>query len=295
MSSTDLSIIVVGRNDDHGKGFFDRMVACMDFNRRKLNEAGLSVEFVFVDWAFDRERELFSEMLRRKLPWWDTCIAVHRDWQERYKTNPRLAFEEFNAKNVGIRRARGNFILSTNCDIFFSRSLVRFLGKKKMRKDVLYRSLRVDLFIDVGVQRLDYDVLEHPLTISRVNYPSPPLYTNASGDMQLMSRELWGKVRGFNEEVRHTKVHKDSNLCACAHLNHKIPIELVGEVYHIDHHNSLNLVQGKYGPNNELAPYGPNWDWEVAYKNTANWGLGNVPEKSFPGVDNVRFIDFSKN
>ena len=37
---------------------------------------------------------------------------------------------EFNAKNMAIRRAKGEYILSTNADIVFHPSIIKFISKK---------------------------------------------------------------------------------------------------------------------------------------------------------------------
>ena len=51
---------------------------------------------------------------------------------------------EFFAKNVGIRRARGRFVLTTNTDIWLSRE--RAAGAMpRLRAGMLYRAIRVDL------------------------------------------------------------------------------------------------------------------------------------------------------
>ena len=52
-------------------------------------------------------------------------------------------------KNVGIRRARGRFILATNIDILFSDELAAFLGSQQLRADRMYRIDRHDAMSDV--------------------------------------------------------------------------------------------------------------------------------------------------
>jgi hypothetical protein len=49
------------------------------------------------------------------------------------------------AKNVGIRRARGEFILATNIDILFSNELMALVAQKAFRADRLYRCDRFDV------------------------------------------------------------------------------------------------------------------------------------------------------
>jgi len=58
---------------------------------------------------------------------------------------------EMIAKNVGIRRARGEFILATNIDIVFSDELVQFLALQWLERGRLYRIGRHDVMSGVPV------------------------------------------------------------------------------------------------------------------------------------------------
>jgi len=53
------------------------------------------------------------------------------------------------AKNVGIRRARGEFVLATNIDILFSDALMKRLARRDLRSDTLYRIDRYDVAAEV--------------------------------------------------------------------------------------------------------------------------------------------------
>jgi hypothetical protein len=55
------------------------------------------------------------------------------------------------AKNVGIRRARGEFILATNIDLLFSDELFKFFAQRKLRDNHMYRIDRWDVTEDVPV------------------------------------------------------------------------------------------------------------------------------------------------
>jgi hypothetical protein len=59
-------------------------------------------------------------------------------------------------KNVGIRRASGNFILATNVDILFSQELVDYLGQKMLEEDKIYRVDRTDVPSNVS-EIAEYD------------------------------------------------------------------------------------------------------------------------------------------
>ena len=55
------------------------------------------------------------------------------------------------AKNVGIRRARGRFVLVTNIDIVFSNELVEYLASGRLEPGLLYRVDRHDIQPDLPV------------------------------------------------------------------------------------------------------------------------------------------------
>jgi len=63
----------------------------------------------------------------------------------RLKYADKLAFFQMIAKNVGIRRARGKFILATNIDIIFSDELMQFIARQNLDPKKLYRVDRYDI------------------------------------------------------------------------------------------------------------------------------------------------------
>jgi len=52
---------------------------------------------------------------------------------------------EYIAKNVGIRRAGGDFVLVTNPDILFSAELIEYLASQKLSQKSVYRADRFDV------------------------------------------------------------------------------------------------------------------------------------------------------
>ena len=47
------------------------------------------------------------------------------------------------AKNIGIRRASGKFILATNIDVIINQKLYEFISQKKLEEKKIYRILIV--------------------------------------------------------------------------------------------------------------------------------------------------------
>jgi glycosyltransferase involved in cell wall biosynthesis len=184
---------------------------------------------------------------------------------------------EYIAKNVGIRRAKGKYVLATNADILFNQELIKFLALEKLSSECFYR---IDRY-DVGAQvPLDLPVDEQirfcdknsivvrsavgtiPLKfLSSKNYGiyrnylrklfSPreairwlmmkfiyKIHTGASGDFTLMAKKSWDKLRGYPELL--TQHSMDYYLCAIAKSAglHQIILRNPLQIYHQPHASS---------------------------------------------------------
>jgi hypothetical protein len=273
-----LSIVLVGRNDDFGGDFNGRMFAAAEFNHRNLAAADIPHEYILVEWNPIPDKPFLAELVGRQLPWWHRRFVVDPQWHRRLSVNPKLVFMEFFAKNVGIRRARGQFTLTTNTDIWLSREVLRSL--RRLQRGTLYRTIRVDLKRAVGYDGMTHEILEHPESFLRSNVLTRDYYSNASGDFLLLDGETLCRLRGFNEVFRQAKIHKDSNFCV--HARHRgVPVEVIGQVYHLDHESSWNNVMHIYLANVAESHVGPpDWDWERDYENPPDWGLGDAAERT---------------
>ncbi len=281
-----LSLVVVGRNDEFGGDFNGRMLAAAAFNHENLERAGIAHEYVFVEWNPVPGRPYLAEVIGRELPWWHHRYVAEPAWHERLAVNPRLVFMEFLAKNAGLRRATGRFVLTTNTDIWLSRAVLRALSR--VRPGILYRAIRVDLRREIGYDGVTFGILEHPESVLRSNVLGRGYYANAAGDFLLLDGQTYRELRGFNEVFRESKIHKDANFCVHARRR-GLAVEVLGTVYHFDHASSWNNVKHLYGANHATAPFGrSDWDWESDYGNPPSWGLGDAREERVDGIVHLR-------
>ena len=63
-----------------------------------------------------------------------------------YGTDSSHAITSCTAKNVGMRRAKGEFVLVTNGDVLLGEALIGIISNRKLDKDSFYRIDRHDLF-----------------------------------------------------------------------------------------------------------------------------------------------------
>jgi hypothetical protein len=278
-----LTIIATGRNDDFGGDFNGRFFRALHFNHQQLVAAGISHEFVFVEWRPNDKRPLLASLLADEFADVTSLslrsFVVDPAYHDALSLNPRLQFQEFIAKNVGIRRARGEFVLTTNTDIYFSRGLIARLQESALERGVLSRAARHDLISALDVSDMDWDVLEDERNCEIVNAIRPPLFTNASGDFLLLDHKTSQRIRGFNEVYRVAKIHIDGNFCMKAYASDISIVDIGAPVYHVGR-GTLHAMRGMYNARPGDAPWGDiRWKSDVVYDNGDGWGLGLAPER----------------
>jgi hypothetical protein len=293
-----VSIVLTGRNDGYGGDFTTRFFRTLRFNHEQLNARGIAHELVFVEWAPPAGAPLLFEQIFDAVPELDRTVCswyvVDRTYQEALSLNPRLEYLEFLAKNVGVRRARGQFVLTSNCDVYFGRRVLSTLETNALQPRVLYRAPRHDIKLAVDQSALDWSVLEDPRNLDGPAYLlKPPYMGSATGDFVLLDRESFHEIRGFNEIYRVARIGIDRNVLVKA-LSSGLAIEDIGgPVYHVNHVGSYRISPAAYAGREAEAHWGDR-RWHsggVSYSNPPTWGLGDAPERTLE--DRLVRLDFS--
>ena len=148
-----LSVVVTTRNDDHGGDPLKRLQAFVNCFDKQCRRTGLDAEVIIVEWNPPADRPKLDTLLR--LP--DPCFCRYRfidvppELHERLRYADVLPLFQMIAKNIGIRRARGRFVLATNIDIIFSNELVEAIASRQLQPRRLYRVDRHDIQPDFPV------------------------------------------------------------------------------------------------------------------------------------------------
>jgi hypothetical protein len=170
-----LSVVVATRNDDHGGDPLKRLQALVSTFAAQCRLTGLSAELVVVEWNPPPDRRRVSELLRvpADLPFPVRFVEVPGTLHSRLLHSDVLPLFQMIAKNVGVRRARGQYVLATNIDIVFSTSLVESLAARTLQPFRLYRvdrhDIQSDLPIDASLETTMEFCRSHQL---RVHYRS---------------------------------------------------------------------------------------------------------------------------
>jgi hypothetical protein len=288
-----LSIVVTGRNDGHGGDFNGRFLRTLAFNHDRLTEHGVTHEFVLVEWAPPADRPSLADVIAEALPRATPALTTyHVDprYQDACSLNSRLKYMEFLAKNVGIRRARGRAILTTNADIYFGKGIVSTLAAGPLEARTVYRATRTDVKLNADESHVHWDLLEDPRNHTTYKTIQPPLYAGGSGDFILLERESFHALRGFNEVYRLTRLGIDLNFLVKAYSSGFRIVDIGSAVYHTAHADSFRTSKTVV-PDQIDPSWGVRWPARsVIYENRESWGLRDAPQREIaPGVTSIDF------
>ncbi|MCX7744776.1 MAG: hypothetical protein N2167_09475 [Flavobacteriales bacterium] len=143
-----LSIIVTSRNDAHRLDLISRLRTTIDQWSKLCNEYRLATEYLMIEWNPPPEKPPLKSILQGiplneffKIRIITVSETIHR------KIDPQntIPLHQMIAKNVGIRRAYGEFLLCTNLDIFPDSLLIQEIAKKTLQPGIFYRANRCDV------------------------------------------------------------------------------------------------------------------------------------------------------
>lgn len=144
----ELSVVFTARNDNYGGNLLHRIQTSIDSILRLGEQNGLDGEIILVEWNPPADKASLATALT-----WPTdlnhmsarVITVPNGVHERYPNSDRIPLFEYIAKNTGIRRADGEFVLSTNPDLIYDEDLIKFFAGGNLNASCFYRIHRYDV------------------------------------------------------------------------------------------------------------------------------------------------------
>jgi hypothetical protein len=143
-----LSIVATTRNDNHGGDLLKRTCAFINSVYQQSSRFNFPVELIIVEWNPPKDKPLLKEDLIKPpedCPTTLRIITVPEEIHNTYRFADSIPLYQMIAKNVGIRRANGEFVLCTNIDILFSNANFEMLAAKDLKKGRYYRANRCDV------------------------------------------------------------------------------------------------------------------------------------------------------
>ena len=217
MKDPYISFVVVARNDNYGGNFLNRMQVFINTLSSLCEKYLLNSELIIVEWNPPENKDVFLNSLIwpkniKKLK--IRIITVSSDLHKKIAGTSKMTMFEFLAKNVGVRRAKGRFILVTNPDIIFNHELIKFLSKKNLFEKSFYRVNRHDLVKEIpSIKRVQkiFDFCENNWSIVHTRYGSfnkkfPYFNFNCLKSLLLIFRE---RIVGGSRSKIHTSASGD--------------------------------------------------------------------------------------
>lgn len=217
-----LSFVIPARNDNYGGDFLPRLQTSLDNFFQSSAIFSLDAEVVLVEWNNPIGALEFQDALN-----WDHVTIPVRIIHVPGKIHDSLPGSKNGPLffgygcNVGIRRAAGQFVLTSTADIIHSADMISFLSKTILDNDCFYAAVRHDID-DYG------EVVQ-----VRDGEPYLGLHMDACGDFTLMARERWMEIRGYPEVPFNT--YTDGTVLWLAHQIGMKQIVLDAPIYHINH------------------------------------------------------------
>lgn len=233
-----VSIVVAGRNDDYGDKFLPTLKRFIKHLDYQLEHHQLNlIELIVVEWNPLTTEPLLNQILSPAKNFSVRIITVPNQVHNTVPNNPPPVLE-FWAKNVGSRRARGQFILATNPDIIFTQQVIDKIAQRQLQHNTVYRIdhynfdgqeldyQSVDKWIDYAlththsallttdqswitvrlspslpkkIHYLPQSNLNKIVTVAGVDMPIPHL--NSCGSFMLLSKQSLEAVNGFYENL----------------------------------------------------------------------------------------------
>lgn len=142
-----LSVVATSRNDDHGGNALWRTQHFVSGLAAQALAFEIPVELILVDWNPPGDKSDLADALvwPKNNPYFQCrVVQVPASYHQQFKFADKLPLFQYLAKNVGIRRAQGEYVLATNIDILFSNKLMQFI-KDGLKPGHFYRVDRFDM------------------------------------------------------------------------------------------------------------------------------------------------------
>ncbi len=234
----NLSIVLLGRNDDYGGDHLGRMRLCLESLRQSLRECNW--EAVLVDYNQVKDKEPLADHFKdfHNI----NSVVVSRDDHNKFmkrhikaggflyregKPLPKKPIKKYDkvmkkqpwcgayAYNAGLRASRGKYILCTSSDNIFPNGLQNII--QRLKPNVVYRARKLLTTYDDVRNNFDNIVNNIPFDLSKktIKFRRRIMTDNVckgTGDFLLMHRKNWKKIGGFLPIPQHFALRLDSLL-----------------------------------------------------------------------------------
>ncbi len=260
------SMVVVGRNDNYGGDFTERLRVTMDWNYHHVPNC----ELIYVEWNNIPDRPSDTEWISQRYPN-SKCFIVPNEIHQDYCTSPKIPVMEYFAKNLGIREASNEWVFCVNADVFLGFNALK--NMTSLNKEYVYGTHYNNIKWEGG------DLTDKYITDKKYllnQFAAGDLMGAAVGNFILAHRDSWLLNKGYDEAQKSSRIGMDRNgIMMLYHMGVKPMV--IGDHYHLDHNESAikgtaNATHGETSVIKSLA--------NIPYDNGPNWGLAQYPRQT---------------
>ena len=265
--------------EDYG----ERLIDYIENIKLGCEIADISYEIIICEDVCDKNTIFVKDIINKKS---DNYLINHNakilEVKQTYENPIGYNMIEAYAKNAGLYESVGEYVCITNVDILFN-SYFFWYVKERLKKNRFYRFLQFESYNNINTDYLT-PLIKAESNVKRAINPflnvtekqSKILQNmksndavvmamgNKSGDIMLMDRENWIKIKGFPENKYW--VHSDYVVCRVVY-NNKIPMEVVQEpikIYTFLPKNTQPIVRNERNEGEE-APDVEEWNFSQTY------------------------------
>jgi len=292
--SCEISVVCSCRNDNYGENLLDRVCYFV----RSLDRFSVPIEIIIVEWNPLEGYAPLADILSK----WNDLVPFHhpirvitvsKENHERFiskfsYTDGYKSFQEYPSKNIGIRHARGKYIIQTNPDIFYPLSTIRSIENLIKTTDIQNviscanpRGKRVDAleihnFPSIMNLSSKDEVLANLINMENVLLELRNLKRismDALGDFMLFKKEHALKTKSFKECP--IALHHHEQPFVNEFEKHGWPENIVGgiTIYHFDH---SRVSYEKIDECNKANPPNVTSEFLRSLVNDDTWGCADL-------------------
>jgi hypothetical protein len=283
-----ISAVIISRNDNYGGHLNERAIYA-------INSAINTYDEVFyIDWNSETHSLLYDIKDNLQLKGNLKHIVITPEVASILTNNDPQAQKccEVLARNIGIRRATGDYIVSTNIDIIHPKredietiinssdnNTMYTLSRRDVTWDIIKKFHGGEIKFDEWDKLRDYIYINSEERVIEEKTSTSDDYSiiNCCGDFQLAPKHIWNDIKGFEEDLIYP-LYADTNAQKKS-VKHGFNLKAIFNppMFHINH-GSKGWGGGGFaeGINKTANDIHRAITFQEQTENSPNWGFSNI-------------------
>jgi hypothetical protein len=283
-----ISAVIISRNDNYGGHLNERAIYA-------INSAINTYDEVFyIDWNSETHSLLYDIKDNLQLKGNLKHIVITPEVASILTNNDPQAQKccEVLARNIGIRRATGDYIVSTNIDIIHPKredietiinssdnNTMYTLSRRDVTWDIIKKFHGGEIKFDEWDKLRDYIYINSEERVIEEKTSTSDDYSiiNCCGDFQLAPKHIWNDIKGFEEDLIYP-LYADTNAQKKS-VKHGFNLKAIFNppMFHISH-GSKGWGGGGFaeGINKTANDIHRAITFQEQTENSPNWGFSNI-------------------